>query len=95
METSLKKTSTTITDRDQLEKLLKETKQLKQKVDVLEKENMLLKKSIYDLSVKYSVAHHQKLSPFAIEESAQDNVRSAVTGTSKEINLENSTGLRK
>ncbi|CAM0135917.1 unnamed protein product [Umbelopsis sp. WA50703] len=47
-------------DRDQqLEKLLKETKQLKQKVDSLEKENIALKKSIYDLSSHYAAALSQ------------------------------------
>ncbi|CAG8667689.1 1699_t:CDS:10 [Ambispora leptoticha] len=69
MEAPLKKTPATTTDRDQLEKLIKETKQLKQKVDALEKENMLLKKSIYDLSVTYSVAAtaHSKASPFVFD----------------------------
>jgi len=47
-------------DRDQqLEKLLKENKQLKQKVDTLEKENITLKKSIYDLSTHYAATISQ------------------------------------
>jgi COMPASS component SWD3 len=51
---------TSSSDRDQqLEKLLKENKQLKQKVDTLEKENITLKKSIYDLSTHYASAISQ------------------------------------
>ncbi|KAG9294612.1 hypothetical protein G9A89_008091 [Geosiphon pyriformis] len=101
MDVPLKKTPATIPDRDQLEKLIKETKQLKQKVDALEKENMLLKKSIHDLSVTYSVAHHQKLSPFMLdfEEPLQENDNVGGGGSignsngvaGKEINLENSS----
>ena len=56
-------------DRDQMDKLLRETKQLKQKVDALEKENMFLKKSIYELSVRYTAAaaHQRGVGPFVIE----------------------------
>lgn len=69
-------------DRDQqLEKLLKETKQLKQKVDSLEKENIALKKSIYDLSTSYAAAlsqggHQYQSLPYILdpEVSAQDVV---------------------
>lgn len=48
--------ATSSTERDQIEKLFKEVKQLKQKVDTLEKENIALKKSIYDLSARYAAA---------------------------------------
>ncbi|RKP38885.1 WD40-repeat-containing domain protein [Dimargaris cristalligena] len=41
-------------DRDQVNRLLKEVKALKQKVESLEEENRVLKKSIYELSVSYS-----------------------------------------
>jgi COMPASS component SWD3 len=44
--------------RDQMEKLLKESKILKQRVETLEKENLALKKSIYDLSARFSTALH-------------------------------------
>ncbi|KAI8064541.1 WD40-repeat-containing domain protein [Gongronella butleri] len=40
----------------QIEKLLKEVKQLKQRVDVMDKENSALKKSIYELSARYAAA---------------------------------------
>ncbi|KAI8646785.1 WD40-repeat-containing domain protein [Parasitella parasitica] len=56
----------------QVEKLLKEVKQLKQKVDVLDKENMSLKKSIYDLSARYAASISQgglsyRPGPFVID----------------------------
>ncbi|CAG8583953.1 4971_t:CDS:10 [Paraglomus brasilianum] len=66
----LKKPPTVMSaDRDQMDKLLRETKQLKQKVDALEKENMFLKKSIYELSVRYTAAaaHQRGVGPFVIE----------------------------
>jgi hypothetical protein len=71
---------------DNTDKLVKENKALKNKVDTLEKEIMLLKKSIYDLSVKFSSSSHQRMiGPFVIdsEDVSQDNCG--------EINLENST----
>ncbi|ORX48481.1 WD40 repeat-like protein [Hesseltinella vesiculosa] len=43
----------------QIEKLLKEVKQLKQRVDVMDKENNALKKSIYDLSARYAASISQ------------------------------------
>ncbi|CAG8496086.1 13536_t:CDS:10 [Acaulospora morrowiae] len=69
METPMKKPVAIISsERDNFDKLIKENKALKQKVDALEKENMLLKKSIYDLSVKYTeAAHHQRVRPFVID----------------------------
>ncbi|RIB05690.1 WD40-repeat-containing domain protein [Gigaspora rosea] len=88
MEPPIKKAATSISsERDNIDKLTRENKTLKQKVDILEKENMLLKKSIYDLTVKYTAAaaaHQQKISPFMIdfEEPSQEC----------EINLGNSTG---
>ncbi|CAG8697215.1 42121_t:CDS:10 [Gigaspora margarita] len=88
MEPPIKKAATSISsERDNIDKLNRENKTLKQKVDILEKENMLLKKSIYDLTVKYTAAaaaHQQKISPFMIdfEEPSQEC----------EINLGNSTG---
>lgn len=56
----------------QVEKLLKEVKQLKQKVDVLDKENIALKKSIYDLSARYAASISQgglsyRPGPFVID----------------------------
>ncbi|RGB35913.1 WD40-repeat-containing domain protein [Rhizophagus diaphanus] len=71
---------------DNTDKLVKENKALKHKVDTLEKEIMLLKKSIYDLSVKFSSSSNQRvISPFVIDSGdvSQDN--------RGEINLENST----
>ncbi|KAG2211100.1 hypothetical protein INT46_004699 [Mucor plumbeus] len=56
----------------QVEKLLKEVKQLKQKVDILDKENIALKKSIYDLSARYAASISQgglsyRPGPFVID----------------------------
>ncbi|OAD77205.1 hypothetical protein PHYBLDRAFT_78991 [Phycomyces blakesleeanus NRRL 1555(-)] len=48
----------------QVEKLLKEVKQLKQKVDILDKENIALKKSIYDLSTRYAASISQGGLPY-------------------------------
>ncbi|RUS18782.1 WD40-repeat-containing domain protein, partial [Endogone sp. FLAS-F59071] len=64
--------ATSSTERDQIEKLFKEVKQLKQKVDTLEKENIALKKSIYDLSARYAAALQQggivpRPGPFVID----------------------------
>lgn len=74
---------------DNTDKLVKENKALKHKVDTLEKEIMLLKKSIYDLSVKFSSSSNQRvIGPFVIDSGdvSQDNCG--------EINLENSTSGR-
>ncbi|KAL1918341.1 uncharacterized protein VTP21DRAFT_3001 [Calcarisporiella thermophila] len=62
----MKKSGLTGSERDQLERLLKETKSLKQKVDQLEKENRLLKKSIYELSSRYAAdqPHQHPVRPF-------------------------------
>lgn len=89
MENPIKKPAAIISsERDNVDKLVKENKSLKQKVDALEKENILLKKSIYELSVSYAeAAHHQRVRPFVIdfeESPAQDG--------GKEINLDNSSG---
>ncbi|CAG8823006.1 13783_t:CDS:2, partial [Racocetra persica] len=90
MEPPIKKATTSISsERDNIDKLTKENRALKQKVDNLEKENRSLKKSIYDLTVKYTAAaaaHQQRISPFMIDfEEPQE-------GGGKEINLGNSTG---
>lgn len=56
--------------KNQMETITKENKLLKYKLDVLERENKDLKKSIYDLSVRYDMMMHQmgKTSkPFSIE----------------------------
>lgn len=85
METPLKKTAALSSNLDNTDKLAKENRALKHKVDTLEKEIMLLKKSIYDLSVTYSSSSHQRvISPFVIESGDVSQDR-------KEINLENST----
>ncbi|CAG8436007.1 17149_t:CDS:10 [Funneliformis caledonium] len=86
----MKLTAALSSNLDHTDKFIKENKALKQKVDALEKENILLKKSIYDLSVKFSASSHQRASPFIIDLEAcgvvpQDN------GGGKEISLENST----
>ncbi|GAA5816702.1 hypothetical protein MFLAVUS_010234 [Mucor flavus] len=62
----------------QVEKLLKEVKQLKQKVDVLDKENIALKKSIYDLSARYAASISQgglsyRPGPFVIDNEVATN----------------------
>lgn len=69
----------------QVEKLLKEVKQLKQKVDILDKENIALKKSIYDLSARYAASISQsglsyKPGPFVI-----DNEVSTTPGKAQEV----------
>ncbi|KAJ1910119.1 hypothetical protein IWQ60_010829, partial [Tieghemiomyces parasiticus] len=46
-------------DKDQVNRLLKEVKSLKQKIETLEEENHLLKKSIYELSARYSKSARQ------------------------------------
>lgn len=68
----------------QVEKLLKEVKQLKQKVDVLDKENIALKKSIYDLSARYAASISQgglsyRPGPFVIDNEV------ATTGKAQEM----------
>jgi len=50
--------------REQYDKLLKESKILKQKVETLEKENIALKNSLYNLSATYSVNNNNKKHPF-------------------------------
>jgi hypothetical protein len=45
--------------KNQMENITKENKLLKYKLDVLERENKDLKKSIYDLSVRYDMLMHQ------------------------------------
>ncbi|KAI9325055.1 WD40-repeat-containing domain protein [Zopfochytrium polystomum] len=44
----------------------KETKLLKQRIEVLEKENIALKKSLYDLSVRFNMLGHRAV-PFTID----------------------------
>ncbi|KAI8384092.1 WD40-repeat-containing domain protein [Blakeslea trispora] len=68
----------------QIEKLLKEVKQLKQKVDILDKENSALKKSIYDLSARYAASISQgglpyRTGPFVIDSEL------ATTGKAQEV----------
>ncbi|KAG0170902.1 hypothetical protein DFQ28_001421 [Apophysomyces sp. BC1034] len=76
---SLKSASSSLAgvNRDQqVEKLLKEVKHLKQKVDILDKENAALKKSIYDLSARYAASISQggltyRPGPFVIDSDTQ------------------------
>ncbi|KAI8882246.1 WD40 repeat-like protein [Backusella circina FSU 941] len=70
----------------QVEKLLKEVKQLKQKVDVLDKENIALKKSIYDLSARYAASISQgglsyRPGPFVID----NEVPTTTSGKAQEM----------
>ncbi|KAJ3365224.1 hypothetical protein GGF32_009729 [Allomyces javanicus] len=54
--------------RDQLERVTRESRTLKQKADLLEKENMALKKSIYDLSIKYNrLAYKYQANPYPLD----------------------------
>lgn len=68
------------TGRDQqVEKLLKEVKHLKQKVDLLDKENIALKKSIYDLSARYAASISQgglTYRPFVVDHGSTSNMDS-------------------
>ncbi|KAJ3297003.1 DNA-directed DNA polymerase gamma mip1 [Borealophlyctis nickersoniae] len=50
----------------QQDKLSKEARALRQRVEVLEKENMALKKSLYELSARYNMMAHKVL-PFTID----------------------------
>jgi COMPASS component SWD3 len=70
----------------QVEKLLKEVKQLKQKVDILDKENIALKKSIYDLSARYAASISQgglsyRPGPFVID----NDVPATTSGKAQEM----------
>ncbi|KNE67635.1 hypothetical protein AMAG_19641 [Allomyces macrogynus ATCC 38327] len=54
--------------RDQLERVTRESRALKQKADLLEKENVALKKSIYDLSIKYNrLAYKYQANPYPLD----------------------------
>ena len=68
----------------QVEKLLKEVKQLKQKVDILDKENSALKKSIYDLSARYAASISQGGLPYRTGPFVIDN-EMATTGKAQEM----------
>ena len=68
----------------QVEKLLKEVKQLKQKVDILDKENIALKKSIYDLSARYAASISQGGIPYRAAPFVIDN-EVATTGKAQEM----------
>ncbi|KAI9276946.1 WD40-repeat-containing domain protein [Phascolomyces articulosus] len=79
------------THRDQqVEKLLKEVKHLKQKVDILDKENVALKKSIYDLSARYAASISQgglsyRPGPFVIENDATANSKAMIGSKAQEV----------
>jgi predicted nucleic acid-binding Zn-ribbon protein len=53
-------------EREQTDKLLREIQNLKLKLGSLENENVALKKSIYDLSARYSTAR-KRTGPFLID----------------------------
>ncbi|KAI8049073.1 WD40-repeat-containing domain protein [Syncephalis plumigaleata] len=53
-------------EREQTEKMLREMQTLKTKLDTLQNENVALKKSIYDLSARYS-ASRQRAGPYLID----------------------------
>ncbi len=53
--------------REMLEKSFREAKTLKSKVESLEKENHALKKSLYELSVRYNAIAYQKHQPFSLD----------------------------
>ncbi|ORZ23986.1 WD40-repeat-containing domain protein [Absidia repens] len=74
----------------QIEKLLKEVKQLKQRVDVMDKENIALKKSIYDLSARYAASISQgglnyRPGPFFMDPINTTNTNSGVITKAQEI----------
>ena len=83
--------SSSSTQRDQqVEKLLKEVKHLKQKVDVLDKENIALKKSIYDLSARYAASISQgglsyRPGPFVIENDATSDSKTMIGSKAQEV----------
>jgi COMPASS component SWD3 len=53
-------------EREQTEKMLREMQILRTKLDTLQNENVALKKSIYDLSARYS-ASRQRAGPYLID----------------------------
>ncbi|KAI8078625.1 WD40-repeat-containing domain protein [Halteromyces radiatus] len=74
----------------QIEKLLKEVKQLKQRVDIMDKENIALKKSIYDLSARYAASISQgglnyRPGPFVMDPSNTTSANSGVITKAQEI----------
>lgn len=74
----------------QVEKLLKEVKHLKQKVDVLDKENIALKKSIYDLSARYAASISQgglqyRPGPFVIENDSIDGAKGVIGSKAQQV----------
>ncbi|KAI8339023.1 WD40-repeat-containing domain protein [Chlamydoabsidia padenii] len=74
----------------QIEKLLKEVKQLKQRVDVMDKENIALKKSIYDLSARYAASISQgglnyRPGPFVMDPINSTTTNSGVIIKAQEI----------
>ncbi|KAL1927911.1 hypothetical protein VTP01DRAFT_3316 [Rhizomucor pusillus] len=74
----------------QVEKLLKEVKHLKQKVDVLDKENTALKKSIYDLSARYAASISQgglqyRPGPFVIENDSIDGTKGVIGSKAQQV----------
>lgn len=68
--------------RDQMEKLFKESKYLKQKVELLERENIALKKSLFELSARYNMCAHHKTQPFVIDSAAIADYDLSGNGTS-------------
>lgn len=69
--------------REQYDKLLKESKILKQKVETLEKENIALKNSLYNLSATYSINNNIKKHPFVFNFEFDKNENEELTETSQ------------
>jgi len=74
--------------REQYDKLLKESKILKQKVETLEKENIALKNSLYNLSATYSVNNGNKKHPFVFNFENDKSENEELTETQTEIEQE-------
>ncbi|PRP73304.1 hypothetical protein PROFUN_16878, partial [Planoprotostelium fungivorum] len=84
--------------RNQAEKFDKENKQLKAKLDTIERENRDLKKSLYELSFRYDHLSSQllkPLKPFNIDhlvvENAEDNKANSMTSSAGYVAGQNAT----
>ncbi|KAG4086632.1 WD40 repeat-like protein [Neocallimastix lanati (nom. inval.)] len=74
--------------REQYDKLLKESKILKQKVETLEKENIALKNSLYNLSATYSISNNSNKHPFIFDFENDKTDNEELTETQSERNEE-------
>ena len=77
--------------KDQVDRALKEVKILKQRVDVLEKENMSLKKSLYEISTRYFVNSQHKKTPLLVD-SIDEEANNIPSDVLNEVSVLNNEG---